>query len=450
MTRPQAVWRQDLSAPPLPYDQYRHWREAGPLLWSEAWFDGAWLVTRYADCEALLRDSTRFSARRTGGWVTQQASERGELSEFQRLFARAMLFVDAPHHGRLRQLMQPGFTPAAMRGLRSEIESFVAQALDQADAAAAVGQSSDLIALLARPLPARVMALLLGLSDEDPELFSVASSDDLAAFIGAAQPSELQARRAQRAMLRLARGFEAVLETRSPQGRAAPSPPPEGDKEPWGGPAVPCAPVQATPSPDLLDRLLQGQAEGRITSDAELLAQCVMLLFAGHETTRHLIGSLVQTLASDPLRWRMLREQPDLIPRAVREVLRLETPVQYTGRRAVADVQWHGQTIRRGELVLAMVGCANRDEARFSEAEQLDLARQQGASLAFGTGPHVCIGAALTQMEAEVVLQQMVQRWHEPPQLLASQPDWIPDALYRGLRSLPVMPARHVHAPLVL
>jgi len=424
LTRPQAVWRQDLSAPPLPYDQYRHWREAGPLLWSEAWFDGAWLVTRYADCEALLRDTARFSARRTGGWVTQQASERGELSEFQRLFARAMLFVDAPDHGRLRQLMQPGFTPAAMRGLRSEIEIFVAQALDQADAAAAVGQSSDLIALLARPLPARVMALLLGLSDEDPELFSVASSDDLAAFIGAAQPSELQARRAQRAMLRLARGFEAVLSARQ---------------------QTPDRPVA-----DLLDRLLQGQAEGRITSDAELLAQCVMLLFAGHETTRHLIGSLVQTLAGDPLRWRMLREQPDLIPRAVREVLRLETPVQYTGRRAVADVPWHGQTIRRGELVLAMIGCANRDEARFSEAEQLDLARQQGASLAFGTGPHVCIGAALTQMEAEVVLQQMLQRWPEPPQLLAAQPDWIPDALYRGLRSLPVMPARHAHAPSVL
>ncbi|WP_141291338.1 cytochrome P450, partial [Ideonella azotifigens] len=261
-------------------------------------------------------------------------------------------------------------------------------------------------------------------SDEDPELFSVASSDDLAAFIGAAQPSELQARRAQRAMLRLARGFEVVLSARQ---------------------QTPDRPVA-----DLLDRLLQGQAEGRITSDAELLAQCVMLLFAGHETTRHLIGSLVQTLACDPLRWRMLREQPDLIPRAVREVLRLETPVQYTGRRAVADVQWHGQTIRRGELVLAMIGCANRDEARFSEAEQLDLARQQGASLAFGTGPHVCIGAALTQMEAEVVLQQMLQRWPEPPQLLAAQPDWIPDALYRGLRSLPVMPARHAHAPSVL
>jgi cytochrome P450 len=407
-TRPRARWDGPHANPAQADALYREWRAQGPLLWSDQFFGGAWLVTRYADCEALLRDTTRFSARRTGGWVMADAADRQALTEFQRLFTRALLFVDAPDHARLRLCMQAGFTPAALARLRPHIEAIVNESLDEAERAA----QPDLIAALARPLPARVMAELLGLSHHDPALFSVQNSDDLAAFVGSAQPTDSLARRAQRALLRMAEAFEQVIAERQSL--------PDGGHD------------------DLLGRLLQAQAEGRIESHAELLAQMVMLLFAGHETTRHLLGCALLRLAQRPSLWRELHAQPEGVPLFVREVLRLDAPVQYTGRRVMADTEWLGQTLRKGELVLAMIGCANQDEARFAEAQRFDPNRQQGSSLAFGFGPHVCVGAALTQMEADIALRQVLRRWPQPPMLLSGPPDWIQDPLYRGLRCLPL------------
>lgn len=410
--RPRAHWDGPHGSPEQTEALYRQWRAAGPLLWCDELFGGAWVVTRYAGCEALLRDTERFSARRTGGWVMGDAVDRQALTEFQRLFTRALLFVDAPDHARLRQCMQAGFTPAALARLRPHIEAIVAESLAAADAQ----HQPDLIASLARPLPARVMAELLGLSHHDPALFSVQNSDDLAAFVGAAQPTDSLARRAQRALLKMAEAFEQVLAERQARSGTAPD--------------------------DLLARLLQAQAEGRIANHAELLAQMVMLLFAGHETTRHLLGSALHGLAQRPSLWRELRDCPDAVPLYVREVLRMESPVQYTGRRVVADTTWQGQTLRKGELVLAMIGCANRDDERFEQAQSFRPGRQQGSSLAFGHGPHVCVGAALTQMEADIALRQVLRHWPEPPSLVHARPDWIQDPLYRGLRSLPVEPAQ--------
>jgi cytochrome P450 len=378
-----------------------------PLSWRADFFDGAWLLSGYDDCVALLRDTERFSARRTGGWVMHAAEDRDILSPFQRLFARALLFVDAPDHGRLRQCMQAGFTPAALQPLRPAIAQWTDEALTRIEAE----DSTDFIATLARPLPARAMSTLLGLHHADPELFGPEVSDDLARFVGALQPTDSQARRAQIAMQRLAAAFEAEIAQRRARGALG---------------------------EDLLGRLLQARAAGQIHDEAELLAQCVMLLFAGHETTRHLLGSLLFTLARQPELWRTLRAQPEGIPRAVREVLRLESPVQYTGRRATSDVQWHGHTIQRGQLVLAMIGAANRDPARFEAPDTLRLDRQEGASLAFGFGPHVCVGAALSTLEAETVLARLLQRWPEPPALLDEPAQWISDPLYRGLQRLQV------------
>ena len=378
-----------------------------PLSWRPEFFDGAWLLSGYDDCVALLRDTERFSARRTGGWVTHAAESRDTLSPFQRLFARALLFVDAPDHGRLRQCMQAGFTPATLQPLRPAIAQWADEALAQIEAQ----DSADFIATLARPLPARAMSTLLGLTNADPALFGPEVSDDLARFVGAVQPTDSQGRRAQLAMQRLAAAFEAEIASRRARG---------------------------TLGTDLLGRLLQARAEGQVHDEAELLAQCVMLLFAGHETTRHLLGSLLLTLARQPALWRDLRAQPEGIPKAVREVLRLESPVQYTGRRATMDVEWHGQTIQRGQLVLAMIGAANRDPARFADPQTLRLDRQEGASLAFGFGPHVCVGAALSTLEAETVLARLLQRWPEPPALLEHEAQWISDPLYRGLSRLQV------------
>jgi hypothetical protein len=191
------------------------------------------------------------------------------------------------------------------------------------------------------------------------------------------------------------------------------------------------------PGDDLVSRLAAAQARGEIEDGAELLAQCAMLLFAGHETTRHLLGSSVQALLSHPAQWERLVREPALLPGAVRELLRFESPVQYTGRRVATDLVLHGQRLRRGDLALALIGAASRDPRRYLEPDVLDIARRQGASLAFGSGPHVCIGAALTLMESRIVLGQLLKRW-PGLRLAEAVPRWGDKPAYRGLTALPL------------
>ncbi len=385
-----------------PYAAWRALREAGPLHWSEEFFGGAWLLTCHADVEALLRDA-RFSAQRTGGWVQQAAAERGELADFQQLFARALLFLDAPDHGRLRALLQPAFRPEALARLKPRIERFADELIEGLDDAA----EFDFIARVARPLPVRVISTILGIEGAD-RAEVMAWSDDLAAFIGAPLPKHEQARRAQASLLAMTRYFQAQL-----------------------------AAKRAAPGDDLLSSLLAARERGEIQGEAELLAQCAMLLFAGHETTRNLLGNGLQALLSHPAQWQRLRGDPALVPGAVRELLRYDSPVQYTGRRVTTDLMLHGQRLRRGDLVLALIGAANRDPARHERPEELDITRADPGALSFGSGVHVCLGAALTRLEAELVFSRLLERW--PHLRLASErPQWCANPAYRGLAALPL------------
>ncbi len=394
-----------------PYPAYRALREAGPVHWSEDFFQGAWLLSRHADVEFALRDPC-FSAQRTGGWVKRidaagagRAARRALAGErlFEHLFARAMVFLDAPDHARIRRVMAAGFHPATIRALAPQIEALTAEVLD----GLAGRDGFDFIEAVARPLPSRVIALLLGVERADEARF-IAWSEDLAAFIGAPRPSPDALLRAQRSLLELVRYFEALLPAR-----------------------------RAAPGQDLVSRLVLGEQAGLIRTDAELLAQCAMLLFAGHETTRNLLGNGLYTLLSHPTQWAQLRASPELMPGALRELLRYESPVQYTGRRVARELQLHGHTLRRGELVIALTGAANRDPARYADPDVFDITRRDGSHLSFGSGAHVCIGAGLSMLEAEIVLRQVMQRW-PALRLTAATPQWNGNAALRGLASLPL------------
>ncbi|MEO5736445.1 MAG: cytochrome P450 [Variovorax sp.] len=389
-----------------PYPSYAALREAGPIHWSEEFFGGAWLLTRHADVEAVLRDAVRFSAQRTGGWVMQSRAARSELRDFQQLFARAMLFLDAPDHTRIRSVLNAGFRNDVLQQFAQAIGQRVDALLDAVDADAGF----DFMQVLARPLPAEVMAMLMDIPAADRGDF-IAWSDDLATFIGAPIPSLEQARRARTSLLAMSGYFEQLV----PQRRHA-----SGD--------------------DLVSRLLRAEAAGDIQPGAELLAQCAMLLFAGHETTRNLLGNGLQALLADPASWQRLQREPALLPGAVRELLRYDSPVQYTGRRVTADLVLHGRQLRRGDLVVALIASANRDPARHAEPDRLDVARRPGGLLSFGAGPHVCIGAGLTLMEAEIVFGRLLRRF---PRLhrVDAQPRWSGNAVYRGLDALPVRQA---------
>lgn len=386
-----------------PYPAYQVLREAGPIHWSTEFFGGAWLLTRHADVEQVLRDP-RFSAQRTGGWVTDQEQQRGELAGFQQLFARAMLFLDAPDHARIRKVLNAGFKPTALQALLPFIEQTAGELLD----AVQDQPGFDVMQALARPLPTRVIGHMLGIEDAANEDFAV-WSDDLASFIGAPLATHALARRAQASLLAMGRYFDGLLARR-----------------------------RAQPGDDLVSRLLQAQVAGEIHSHAELLAQCTMLLFAGHETTRNLLGNGLQALLSHPDQWQRLRQDPTLIPGAVRELLRYDSPVQYTGRRVTTVLTLHGQTLQRGDLVVPLIGAANRDPARHSEPDRLDIAGRDGGSVSFGSGPHVCIGAMLTRMEAEVTLRLLLQRMPRM-RLAGGAPQWMANPAYRGLQQLHVV-----------
>jgi cytochrome P450 len=390
-----------------PYPAYAAWREAGPIHWSDDFFGGAWVLARHADVDAVLRDDRRFSARRTGGWVGQGEQQRGELRAFQALFARAMLFVDGQDHARLRQVLNAGFRPAALQALAPRIEARVRERLDAVDAAAGF----DFMHAVAGPLPAEVIAMLMGIGEPDHERFAT-WTEDLAAFIGAMTPAPELARRAQRSLLEMSAFFAALLRER-----------------------------RHAPGDGLVGLLLQAGQQGKVEEGAELLSQCAMLLFAGHETTRNLLGNGLLALLQHPAQWQLLCRQPQRVGDAVRELLRFDSPVQYTGRRVAQDLELHGRRLRRGDLVVALIGAANRDPRRYDDPDRLDVTRKAGGLLSFGRGAHVCIGAVLTQIEAEAVLRQLLARW---PRLgLADEAVcWNGNAVYRGLRALWVREAQ--------
>lgn len=401
-----------------PYPAYHALRAAGPIHWSEEFFGGAWLLTRHEDMEVVLRDPL-YSARRTGGWVMRNSEdERQALCPFQRLFSRAMLFLDAPDHTRLRQVLNAGFRPAALRAFAGTIEQMTALLMDRI----AQEHQFDFMAAVARPLPAMVIATLLGMDVNEQPGF-LAWSEDLAAFIGSPDPDLALKRRAQASLLKMSAAFEAMLARRRTQAS--------------------CPTYQQPQQRDLISHLLQAEAEGTIETGAELLAQCAMLLFAGHETTRNLLGNGLHALLRHPQQWQRLQQAPELVPNALRELLRYESPVQYTGRRVTADIILHGKQLRRGDLIVPLIGAANRDPSRYSDPDTLDLTRREGSHLSFGHGAHFCIGAALTLMEAEIVFRSLLTRLPDLT-LVDADPHWNGNPVYRGLISLRVWNNRAV------
>ena len=321
----------------------------------------------------------------------------------------------------------PGCNADAETGQRTRINAIIAQLLQglvqghgRVTADGTIQIRFDFIAEIARPLPALVIADLLGIGvrqDQDYHDFIDAAAA-LAAFIGSPTPTLEQTTSAQTALLQMAGYLEQIVISR--QHASAPAHQQNHQQAPQ----------------DLIGHLMAAARLGHI-SPQELLAQCCTLLFAGYETTRHLLGNGLLALLQHPSQWRALCDDPERLPVALRELLRYDSPVQYTGRRLTADVTLHGQTLRRGELVILHLGAANRDPQRFSEPAQLDITRNQGPHLAFGSGPHVCIGAALTALEAELTLRAVMRLMPDiclvaPDQAL----DWQQHAAYRGLQSL--------------
>ena len=386
-----------------PYRTYTHLRAAAPLHWADKFRTGAWLVTRYADVMAGLHDP-RLSSQRSHTLTAALPREaQSEFSTFNQIFSKWMLFLDPPQHSRIRKLLNKEFTPNMIQRLRPRIQQVVDALLDEAFAKPEIEFMTD----FANPLPVRVIAEMLGIPSDDQREFQI-WSDDLADFFGNSTPNLESARRAQNSLISLTEYFRALLPERREH---------KGD--------------------DLVSLLLRVEEEGEVLTGEELLAQCTLLLVAGHETTRNLLGNGMLALLQHPDQFAKLNEKPSLVQSAVREFARYDSPVQFSGRAVTEDFSWHGQEIKQGQTVILLLGSANHDPEKFSDPERLDITRDEGMPLSFGHGTHFCIGAALAYTEAEVAFTTLLQR-APSLKMLDDVPAWRSNLSFRGLSKLPL------------
>ncbi len=386
-----------------PYRAYSYLRAAAPVYWMDRFRTGAWLVTRYADVLTGLHDARLSSQRSHNLTAALPSATQTEFATFNRIFSKWMLFLDPPEHSRIRKLLNKEFTPNMIQRLRPRIQRVVDSLLDDV-----AGKSEiEFMTEFANPLPVRVIAEMLGIPAEDQRDFQV-WSDDLASFFGNATSTVDTARRAQNSLVSLTEYFRAML----PERRAH-----KGD--------------------DLVSLLLRVEEEGEMLTGEELLAQCTLLLVAGHETTRNLLGNGLLALLQHPVQFAKLKEDPALINSAVREFARFDSPVQFSGRAATEDFTWHDQEIRKGQTVILLLASANHDPAKFSEPEKLDISRDEGMPLSFGHGTHFCIGASLAYTEAEIAFTTLLER-ASGLILLDDVPAWRQNLSFRGLSRLPL------------
>jgi cytochrome P450 len=319
-----------------------------------------------------------------------------------------MLVTDPPAHTRLRGLVSQAFTPRRIAQLAPRIDAIARELVDRAVAEREV----DLVEALTYPLPVVVIAEMIGVPADDRAEFK-AWSDALVAPLGTAffetaPPERVATLRRVRAELEAY--FVRLVEER-----------------------------RRAPRDDLLSALVAAELEGSRHSFPELLAMLILLLVAGNETTTNLIGNAVLDLLAHPAALAALRADPARTSTAVEEVLRFSSPVQMDPRRATRTVELHGVTVAADEFVLCWLGSANRDETVFERPETFDVTRRKNPHLAFGFGPHYCLGAALATLEAEVALRVLLARTSDIRRVDDAPLPLHPSIVFRGVRSLPVV-----------
>ena len=359
-----------------PYPTYALLRRHAPVHWSERW--GAWLISRYDDCAAVLRDPGRFSsAGRISAMLDRlPADVRAEFAPLDANFAIGMPNTDPPDHTRVRGLVNRAFTPRVVEAMRPRIETILDELLAPVEARGQV----DLIADVAHPLPARVILELLGVPVADRARFQ-SWSNDVVAFFGTAGTDLATARRSL-AAFHEARGWllTAIEERR------------------------------ARPTDDLLSALVAAESDGGRLSEAEIVATSITLMTAGHETTTTLVGSAILALLRHPDQLALLQDRPDRIDGAIEEFLRFDAPFQQGRRRTATPLEVAGVTVPAGAIVSELIGSANRDERHYADPDRLDVTRAPGRHLAFGLGIHFCVGAALARLEARVAIPALLAR----------------------------------------
>ena len=365
-----------------PYETYRQLRSKDPV--HRMRLIDAWALTRYQDVEAVLRDHKSFS-------------NVGRI--FVETVPLSLLDLDPPEHTRVRLLVSKAFTPKAVAMLRTRIQEITAELLD----AVAGKDRFDLIAALGYPLPITMIAEMLGVRPGDMDRFEE-WSHNLALSVDPILGSD-QARNINQAAEEALAYFETIVEERRRQ-----------------------------PQDDLVSALLAAEEQGDRLTHEEMLSVMLLILVAGNETTRNLIGNGMLALLRNPAQLQRLRDDPDLLDSAVDELLRYDSPVQVNGRSVREDVEIGGKRIRAGQRVIALIGAANRDPEMFDDPEALDIGRRGQSHLSFGRGIHYCLGASLAVLEARTAFASLLDRFTSIR--LAAEPRHRGGVVLRGVEQL--------------
>ncbi len=383
-----------------PYPLYRRLRTEAPVLWDP--YLHAWIVTRYADVAAVLRG---FSADRTPGPEYFEALGVPEVGPVAKVMIKQMLFMDAPAHTRLRRLAGAAFQPVHVAKLREHIQDIADRLID--DIQARGTGRMDMLADFAEPLPAMVTTELLGVPVEDHAKLKDWSVT-FAEMLGNFQHNPDLLGGVLEAVENLSAYFhDAIREQR---------------RHPRNG---------------LVSAFLAAEVDGDRLSDEEVAANLIVTMVGGLETTTNLIGNGMVTLLRNPADLERLRAEPEVMPSAVEELLRYESPSQHTARIARADVVLGGRQIRKGQAVIAVMAAGNRDPERFPDPDRLDIERPDNRHLAFGWAAHFCFGAPLARLEAQISFRSILTRIAEL-QLTDEPLVWRENLGLRGLKALPL------------
>lgn len=390
-----------------PYPLYRALRDRDRVLWDPHLH--AWVVTGYAETITVLQ---RFSAECTPTPEQLIAMGLPELEPMARVMVKQMLFMDGANHARLRGLCSSAFTSNRVAGLRVKIQGIADELLDRVVRRGEM----DVIRDFANQLPAIVSAELLGVPTTDHGRLK-AWSADFAEVLGNRQHNPERVERMVRSLREMTEYFSAAIQ--------------EQRERPGAG---------------LIAAMLNAEVDGARLAEDEVIANIIITMVGGQETTTNLIGNGLLTLLRHPDQLFLLRQNPEIIKTAIEELLRYETPSQHTARIAPVDISLGGKPVRKGDAAIAVMAAANRDPRQFPDPDRLDLTRTENRHLAFGWAAHFCFGAPLARLEAQIAFQTLLRRFpvlRLEPGTLA----WRENLGLRGLTALPIRFATSARAP---
>jgi cytochrome P450 len=384
-----------------PYAFFGHLRENDPVHYNAA--HKSWVVTRYDDVAAGFLDRRLSSDRVEAIYSTKLSpEERVRRAPTYEVLSDWMVFKDPPAHTRLRNLVKAAFTPRAVQALAPRITEIIDHVLDLPESG-----TVDIVGDIAYPIPAMVIAEMLGVPPDDRELFR-AWSNDITMLIFEGARDEEDRRIAQEGLTALADYLRGLVDDH-----------------------------RHAPRDDLMSALLSSAVDDESLTEDEIVHTCVLLLFGGHETTTNLIANGYLALLRHPDQARLLLDEPDLAESAVEELNRYDGPAKLVVRRAAEDLEIRGHQIAAGQRVLLVQASANRDARRFSDPDVVDLRREDNRNVAFGFGIHYCLGAPLARLETQIALPRMLRRLADA-EIATDELVYQPLLLTRGLTRLPI------------